>query len=208
MASIGTVSMCLFMREANFWTKCRTSTGVFDSVAQRRHSHREDLQAVIEVTAELLFLHHLPQVTIRRGDHTDIDPHRPGAAQPFEFLFLEHAQQLDLQLERNLPTSSRKIVPRSANSNRPIFVAIAPVKAPFMAKELAFQQTGGNRGAIEFDEGPFPSAAEIVERARDQFLSTSCLAENQHRGISGRHRLHLVQHLVQRTALPTISSKL
>jgi hypothetical protein len=40
-------------------------------------------------------------------------------------------EKLRLELERISPTSSRKSVPPSATWNRPIFWAIAPVKAPF-----------------------------------------------------------------------------
>jgi hypothetical protein len=39
--------------------------------------------------------------------------------------------------------------------------------APFMAKKLAFKQTGRNGGAIQFDKRSIPSGAQIVDCSGD-----------------------------------------
>ena len=79
---------------------------------------------------------------------------------------------------------------------------MAPVKAPFLvAEHLAFQQAGGNGGAIQLDEGALAARAEVVDGARQQFLAGAGFAVDQHRGIGGRDGLHLLQNGLQRAAL-------
>ena len=63
---------------------------------------RKHVQAVVEVAAELLVGDHRDEVAIRRRHQPDVDADRPGAAEPLELLLLQHAQQLRLQLQRNV----------------------------------------------------------------------------------------------------------
>ena len=62
-----------------------------------------------------------------------------------------------------------------------------------MPEHLAFQQAGGDGGAIQVDEGALAPRAEVVDGARHQFLAGAGFAENQDRGIGGRNRLHLLE---------------
>jgi len=55
----------------------------------------------------------------------------PAAPQALEFLLLQDTQQFWLQWQRNVAHLVQEQRPLSANSKRPIFCAIAPVKAPF-----------------------------------------------------------------------------
>ncbi len=70
-----------------------------------------------------------------------------------------------------------------------------------MAEEFAFQQTGGNGGAVEFDEGGLLARAEVVDGARQQFLAGAGFAVDQHRGIGGRHGFQLLERGFQSAAL-------
>jgi len=63
-------------------------------------------------------------------DHARIDGAHLGRADRQDLAPLQHAQQFDLHAGRGSPTSSRKMVPPSAASNRPRLSAMAPVKAP------------------------------------------------------------------------------
>ena len=67
-------------------------------------------------------------------------------------------------------------------------------RALLVAEHFAFQQAGGNGGAVELDEGGLPPRAQVVDGARQQFLAGAGFAVDQHRGIGGRHRLHLLQN--------------
>jgi len=66
-----------------------------------------------------------------------------------------------------------------------------------VTEQLALQQPGGNRGTIEFHEGPFPSIAEIVQGPRDQLLPAARFTEYQHGRTGGRDGLNLFEHLLQ-----------
>jgi hypothetical protein len=50
----------------------------------------------------------LPKVAVGRGDNTDIDLRRARAAYRFELAFLQHAEQLRLELQRHVPNFVEK----------------------------------------------------------------------------------------------------
>ena len=52
-------------------------------------------------------------------------------------------------------------------------------RAPFMSEQFAFEQPGGDRGAIQLDESVRRAGAEIVEGAGDQLFSRSGLTVDQ-----------------------------
>jgi hypothetical protein len=52
-----------------------------------------------------------------------------------------------------------------------------------VSKQLGFQQVEGNGSAIQLHEGTAAACTEIVNSARDQFLSCPCFAFDQDRGI-------------------------
>ena len=71
-------------------------------LAQRRQRHREDGQPVVEILAEPPARHHLAQIAVGRGDDAHVDAHGLAAADPLELALLQHAQELDLRLGRQL----------------------------------------------------------------------------------------------------------
>lgn len=79
--------------------QCRNVT---QAVAKRRHHVGKDVQAVKQVRPERPLLDHLAEVPIGRHDDADIHPDRPVAADALEFLLLQHAQELYLDVERQL----------------------------------------------------------------------------------------------------------
>src|SRR5947207_5224525 len=64
--------------------------------------NRENIQPVVEVRTEGSLLHHPAQIAIGGGDQSHVRANRPCPAQPLEFLLLQNAQQLRLQLKRNV----------------------------------------------------------------------------------------------------------
>src|SRR5207249_12083529 len=64
------------------------------------------------------------------GDQPDVDRDRAARAERRDLAVLEGAQELRLEPERDLQTSSRKSVPPSAARKTPSWSATAPVKAP------------------------------------------------------------------------------
>jgi len=72
--------------------------------------------------------------------------------------------------------------------------------ALFVAEEFALQQTFGNCRAIQLDERPFGSAAELVNETREKFLSRTGFPINNDSRIGGRHHPRLLQCMLQRRA--------
>ena len=75
---------------------------VVAQVAQRRHVQREHRKPVIEVGAETAAADFLAHVAVGRGDDARVRDAALGFAHALEFAVFEHAQQLCLQLERQL----------------------------------------------------------------------------------------------------------
>ena len=100
------------------------------------------------------------------------------------------------------PTSSRNSVPWWANSKRPIFCVIAPVKAPFswpnsslssspvgIAAQLILTKVRSRRGLRS-------CSARAIE-----LLARAGLAADEHGGVGGGDGFDLLQHPPQRRAL-------
>ena len=66
-----------------------------------------------------------------------------------------------------------------------------------MAEQFAFQEAGGDGGAIELDEGAFAAAAQVVDGAGDELLPGPSLAENENRRGRGSDGLYLAQDALQ-----------
>ena len=88
---------------ANLATKCSTSARqVVEPIAQRRQVDREDVEPVVEVLAELALRDQRLEVAVGGRDDADVDLDRLGAADALELALLQHAQQLDLHLQRQV----------------------------------------------------------------------------------------------------------
>src|SRR5882724_2257440 len=75
---------------------------VLGAFPQCRELHWKHIQAVVKVTPELPAGYHLGQVATRSRYYAHIHPCRHGAAEPFEFLFLEDAQKFRLEVKREI----------------------------------------------------------------------------------------------------------
>src|SRR5262249_19542722 len=107
--------------------------------AQRRQMNRKDIQAVKQIAAKLSIRDHLLQIGVGGGDQTHVNFLRARTAQAFELAFLQNAQQLGLQLQRDVAdlvqkqrAFVRQLEPPDALRDR------ASKRAPFVAEELAF----------------------------------------------------------------------
>ena len=69
-----------------------------------------------------------------------------------------------------------------------------------MAKEFAFQQAGGDGGAIELDEGIAMAWAEIMNGLSNQFFAGASFAADEDGRTSGSNRLDLGKDATQRRA--------
>ena len=94
------------------------------AIAQRRQRDREDVEPVVEVLAELAVGDQLLEVAVGRRDDAHVDLDRLGAADALELALLQHAQQLDLHLHRQVAA------PRRGTACRRRPARSAPAAAP------------------------------------------------------------------------------
>ena len=104
---------------------------VVPSFTERRQVDWIDAQAVVQVRSEAAGCDIRFQVSVSRGNHAHIHALGSGGSDPLELPFLQHAQQLDLNLRQQIADLVQEDRPPSANSKRPSRVDAAPVNAPF-----------------------------------------------------------------------------
>src|SRR4030095_1327582 len=156
---------------------------------------------VIQITAEVIFRDFVHEIHISSGDYTNIHVHGARAAQAFELLLLQDAQELRLQLQWDIAHFIEKKRAAMGQLEAANALRYSAGKSAFlMAKELALKQSGGNRRAIDFYQGPLAAPAEIVNGARDQFLARAGFALDENRRISRCHRGDLLENLLQTRA--------
>ena len=71
-------------------------------LAKRRQYDREHVETVIEVAAETTVADHHRKVSMRRDDQSYVDADRTRGTEALELLLLQYAQQLRLQLGRQI----------------------------------------------------------------------------------------------------------
>ena len=89
-------------------------------------------------------------------------------------------------------------MPPLASSKRPACAVCAPVNAPRSCPNSSLSMSvGGQRAAVDDDEGPVPARAALVDRPGDELLARAGLAEQQHRRVGGRNLLDAVHDVLQ-----------
>src|ERR1035438_3928696 len=66
---------------------------------QGRQVDWENIQAVVEIGAKLLFLDHAPQVLISGGDHSHVHWDRAAAAEALDLPLLQNSQEFRLEFQ-------------------------------------------------------------------------------------------------------------
>jgi hypothetical protein len=108
--------------------KCRN---IFQALSKRWWQDGEDIKAIVQVTAKLPTSDHLDEISTACRDQSDVYIVRATAPQAVNPALATHATTSAAARGECHPTSSRNSVPLSAISKRPIFWAMAPVKALF-----------------------------------------------------------------------------
>ena len=168
-------------------------------IAQRRQRDRKDVEAVVEILAELAGGDLLLEIPVRRRDHAHVDLDRLGAADALELALLQHAQQLDLHVGRqvaDLVEEQRAAVGQLEAAEPPR--DRAGERALLVAEQLRLEHAGRERGAVHAHERPRLARAVDVDRARDHLLAGPGLAAQEHRRRRLRHLLDARQDLAQR----------
>ena len=145
---------------------------IFDSFAKRREMNRKDTEAVVQVLAETTLRDFVRQVPIGGRHNADVHTACPLLADPLELAFLNHAQELALELQRdfaNFVEEQRSTVGRLKSS---CSIADGSGKCTFdVPEELAFEQLPRDRRAIDDDERSIAPDAPLVNPPRDNLLA-------------------------------------
>ena len=165
--------MTRLLRRLNCWTKWRTSSGISSTtLAQRRHAHGEHVQAIVQVGAELLRLHHRIEVAIRGGNQTRVGAQRARAAETLELTLLQHAQQFRLQLQRDLADFVEKHRAAVRQLEAADALRDGAVNAPFSWPNSSLSSRPvGIAAQFIFTKACRLARAQVVHGARDQFLA-------------------------------------
>src|SRR5262249_53940702 len=151
------------------------------SVAHGRHANLHYLEAEIEITAELSGVDRLFERPVGRCHDANIDPDRFIAADALIWMPFQDAQQFGLSAgvefadfveEDCSAVGCFKFADLAFGGSR---------KRPLlMAEQFAFQEALGERRAIKANKRPVPPRTAEVDSSRDQFLTGTALATNQH----------------------------
>ena len=128
---------------------------VFLALAQRRHPEVDDVQAVVEVLAELALGDEVLQVAVGGGDDADVDA-APGAlgADLLQLAGFEEAEQQPLHAQRHLADFVEEDGAFVGGLELARLVAIGAGEAALhVTEELGFEQRLGQAGAVDRDEG-------------------------------------------------------
>jgi hypothetical protein len=175
---------------------------VFASISQGRECDRKYVQAIVQIAAKFSAPHHSLEVLVSRGYQTHVDAMRAPAPEPFEFLFLQNAEEFGLQRERYVSDFIEEQGSFISQVEAADFLRDRSGKgSPFVAKKLTLEQIERDCGAVELDQRVTAARARIVDRMRDEFLASAGLSLNENGRIRRRNPLGLLQHNSQSRAI-------
>src|SRR6202022_3828592 len=138
------------------------------------------------------------QVAVGRGENAGLDGDPPDAADPLHLSFLQDAQELRLEVLRQLAD----LVEEDAAVLGKLELAHLGLRraregALLVAEELRLEQRVDDGGAVDGDEGLLRSRV-AVDHAGDQLLAGAALALDQDGGAGGGHAAHVLEELLHR----------
>jgi hypothetical protein len=152
----------------------------------------ENVEAVKKVAAKGALGDEFRKIGVGGGDNANVHALGAVAAKAFEFLLLENAQEFGLEFERKIADFIEEERAAIGQLEASDFLADgAGEGAAFVAKEFGFEQSSGNRSAIDFDEGAVAAGAEIVDGAGEELLTGAGFAQKKNRGCGGSGELDL-----------------
>ena len=123
------------------------------------------------------------------------------AAHPVELLLLNQAEDLRLQRERKFPDLVEEERAALGHFDPAQFSRVGAGKSALLvAEEFVLEERFRDRRAVDGDEGAFGAGGELMNGARQQFLSRSAFPEDQDGGVGGRHALDLQEGVLQTLA--------
>ena len=155
---------------------------VFLALAQRRQLDGEDVQAVVEILAQLAAADGFGRIDVGRGDDPHVDLLLLAAAEAPELALLQHPQQLDLRRRHHLGdlVQEQRAAMGELETALPAFHR-AGERALLVAEDLALEQRLGDGRAVDGHERLGGALAQLMDRLRHHLLARPGLAPDQHR---------------------------
>ena len=145
--------------------------------------------------------HHRLEVAVGGREHAHVDLDLAVAAQPGELAILEDVEELGLERRRHLADLVQH--DRAALGELELADACragAGEGAALVAEQLAFEEVGRQRRAVDLHERLGPPRRPPVQLARDHFLADAALAAQQHADVRVGEALDHRQHRLHRGA--------
>ncbi len=172
---------------------------VLGTLAQRRHAHRQHVDAIIEIGTKAARLHIPLEIAVGGADQPCGKGQRPLATDPLEAAILHQPQQLGLGRRRQFGhLVEKQTAALGAFGMAAMAGKGAGEGAPLVAEQLAFHQLGGNRRAVDGHEGGIGARRDGMQEAGADLLADAAFAEEQHvavdpshppeQGLDGSHR--------------------
>src|SRR5580704_3295475 len=151
---------------------------IFLAVAQWGQPEIHDVQPEEQIAAERTFFHFLGQVTVSSGDDAEVRAAMGERTHRAELLFLQDAQELGLQVERQLADLVEKGRAAIGHFDQAGLGSYGARERAFhVAEQLALHERAHQGGTIDGDERPY--GLNLMYRARDYFLASTSFAEQQ-----------------------------
>ena len=143
----------------------------------------------------------LLEIDVGRGDDAHVDAGRPRFADRQDLPLLEEAQELRLDVERQVAdlVEEDRAAGRGADDARLIGDRAGEAAAP-VPEQLAVGQLARRAGAVVGEEHRFAARRAGVDRARDQILAGAALAGDQHRQVAALEALDQIGDALHRGA--------
>src|SRR5882724_9044655 len=153
---------------------------ILDALAQRRDAYRHHVDAVVEVLAHPPLGHRLRQLHVGGGDDAHVDLDAAVRAELLDLALLEHAEQLQLHVERDALDLVQEQRPagRELDLSHPI-VNRARERAALVAEELALEERVREGRAVDGDETAALALALKVDGASRELLAGPRLAVDE-----------------------------
>ena len=176
---------------------------LFPPRSQRGNGNRDHVEAIVEVLAELPARHQGGEIPIGGGDQSHVRGDELGPAHAEELPVLDDVQELGLQAERHLPDLIEEKGALMGELELARLSAMgAREGALFVPEELGLQELGGQRGAIDLDEGLVQTTGDLMDGPRHHLLAHPALAIDQDRDVGVGGPPHDVFHRVHSLAPP------
>src|SRR6185436_5431682 len=142
------------------------------------------------------------QIPIGGRDQSHVDSGRARGTQTLELLLLQDAEQLGLQLQWYLADLVEENSTAISQFEAPQFLGNGAGEGAFLvAEKFAFQQSGGDRSAVELHERAALARAQFVNGSRNQLFARAGFTADQDGRVGRRDRFDVLEHLAKRLAL-------